>query len=61
MDARRHGHLVGHGNCFHRFKDLMSEEKMQQIEALSVVHHRVLVLAGLDAVDYVTLPPLPYN
>ncbi len=25
---------------------------------LRVVHHRVLVLAGLGAVDYVTLPPL---
>jgi hypothetical protein len=52
---------VGHGNGFHGFKDLMSEEKMQQIEALSVVHHRVLVLAGLDVMDYVTLPPLPHN
>ena len=27
-------------------------------EALSVVHHRPLVLAGLAAVDYVTLRPL---
>ena len=25
------------------------------LEKLSVVHHRTLVLAGLDAVDYVTL------
>ena len=25
------------------------------METLSVVHHRTLVLAGLDAVDYVTL------
>ena len=25
------------------------------LETLSVVHHRTLVLAGLDAVDYVTL------
>ncbi len=24
-------------------------------ETLSVIHHRTLVLAGLDAVDYVTL------
>ena len=30
---------------------------MQQ-ETLSVVHHRTLVLAGLDAVDYVTLRSL---
>jgi len=52
---------VNHNNRFHRLKGLMSEEKMQQIEALSVVHHRVLVLAGLDVMDYVTLPPLPYN
>ena len=25
------------------------------LETLSVVHHRTLVLAGLDAVDYVAL------
>ncbi len=25
------------------------------LETLRVVHHRLLVLAGLDAVDYVTL------
>ena len=25
------------------------------LETLRVVHHRTLVLAGLDAVDYVTL------
>ncbi len=30
---------------------------MQQ-EMLSVVHHRTLVLAGLSAVDYVTLHTL---
>ena len=29
------------------------------LETLSVVHHRMLVLAGLDAVDYVTLAALP--
>ena len=29
-----------------------------QRETLSVVHRRVLVLAGLGAVDYVTLRPL---
>ena len=29
------------------------------LETLSVVHHRMLVLAGLDAVDYVTLATLP--
>ena len=27
-------------------------------EMLRVVHHRALVLAGLSAVDYVTLRPL---
>ena len=27
-------------------------------EMLSVVHHRMPVLAGLDVVDYVTLRPL---
>ncbi len=31
---------------------------MRYLEALSVVHHRPLVLAGLAAVDYVTLRPL---
>ena len=31
---------------------------MRYLEALSVVHHRPLVLAGLEAVDYVTLRPL---
>ena len=31
---------------------------MRNLEALSVVHHRPLVLAGLAAVDYVTLRPL---
>ncbi len=35
----------------------MSEQRKSQ-EALSVVHHRPLVLAGLAAVDYVTLRPL---
>ena len=30
-------------------------------EALSVVHHRPLVLAGLAAVDYVTLRHLSEN
>ena len=29
-----------------------------QRETLSVVHRRMLVLAGLGAVDYVTLEPL---
>ena len=28
------------------------------LETLSVVNHRMLVLAGLDAVDYVTLATL---
>jgi len=28
------------------------------LETLSVVHHRMLALAGLDAVDYVTLATL---
>ena len=31
---------------------------MRNLEALSVVHHRPLVLAGLAAVDYVTLAAL---
>ena len=31
---------------------------MKYLEALRVVHHRPLVLAGLAAVDYVTLRPL---
>ena len=31
---------------------------MRNLEALSVVHHRPLALAGLTAVDYVTLWPL---
>ena len=31
---------------------------MRNLEALNVVHHRPLGLAGLAAVDYVTLPPL---
>ncbi len=35
----------------------MSEQRKSR-EALSVVHHRPLVLAGLAAVDYVTLRPL---
>ena len=35
----------------------MSDQRMSR-EALSVVHHRPLVLAGLAAVDYVTLRPL---
>ena len=30
---------------------------MTNLEALRVVHHRPLVLAGLAAVDYVTLRP----
>ena len=30
---------------------------MMNLEALSVVHHRPLVLAGLSAVDYVALQP----
>ena len=30
-------------------------------EALSVVHHRILVLAGLGVVDCVALPPLPQD
>ena len=34
---------------------------MKTREALSVVHHRMLVLAGLDVVDYVALPPLPQD
>ncbi len=35
----------------------MSDRRKSR-EALSVVHHRPLVLAGLAAVDYVTLLPL---
>ncbi len=31
---------------------------MKYLEALSVVHHRPLALAGLAAVYYVTLRPL---
>jgi hypothetical protein len=31
---------------------------MSNLEALSVVHHRSLVLAGLAAVDYVALATL---
>jgi hypothetical protein len=31
---------------------------MSDLEALSVVHHRPLVLAGLAAVDYVALATL---
>ena len=31
---------------------------MKTREALSVVHHRMLVLAGLGVVGYVTLLPL---
>jgi len=31
---------------------------MRNLEALSVVHHRPLVLAGLAAVDYATLAAL---
>ncbi len=31
---------------------------MRNLEALSVVNHRPLVLAGLAAVDYVTLATL---
>ena len=31
---------------------------MRNLEALSVVHHRPLVLAGLAAVDYVALATL---
>ena len=31
---------------------------MRNLEALSVVHHRPLVLAGLAAVDYVALVTL---
>ena len=34
---------------------------MQVTEILSVVHHRMLVLAGLAVVDYVALPPLSRN
>ena len=30
-------------------------EKIMRLETLSVVHRRTLVLAGLGAVDYVTL------
>ena len=33
--------------------------EMKTREALSVVHHRILVLAGLGVVDYVALLPLP--
>ena len=33
-------------------------DPLKSREALSVVHHRPLVLAGLAAVDYVTLRPL---
>ena len=32
---------------------------MNTREALSVVHHHMLVLAGLGVVDCVALPPLP--
>ncbi len=32
---------------------------MKNCEALSVVRHRILVLAGLGAVDYVALLPIP--
>ena len=35
----------------------MSDPRKSQ-EALSVVHHRPLVLAGLAAVDYMALRPL---
>ena len=35
----------------------MSDPRMSR-EALSVVHHRPLVLAGLAAVGYVALRPL---
>lgn len=34
---------------------------MKNQEVSSVVHHRILVLAGLDVVDYVALPPLPQD
>ena len=34
------------------------EQNYMQRETLSVVHRSILVLAGLGAVDYVTLEPL---
>ena len=40
---------------------MRAEEKMQETEMMSVVHHRTPVLAGLGVVDYVALPPLPQN
>ena len=69
MDSGHHHHDVGYSNAFNsrairRGADnlrtsVKNKIMMKKQDMLSVVHHRIMVLAGLGVVDYVALPPLP--